>query len=78
MTTNVHIKGVSSTAMQAMVDFAYSRLAAVTDENVAEILTVAHYLGIRRLEDLCCNYIKTMLNPDNCIWLWLHLRYIPC
>lgn len=71
---NVHIKGVGSAVMQTIVDFAYSRTARITDENVAEIITIAHYFGIRRLEEMCSKYIKGILNRENCIWLWLHLR----
>lgn len=72
--TDIHMKGVSMPAMQAIIDFAYTRSARITDDNATDIIAVAHYIGLLGLEDVCASHIISMLTPANCVNLWLELR----
>lgn len=74
--TEVQLHGIRKQAMQAIIDFAYTRSTEITDANVTEIIVVAHYFGMPRLEHICTNFIKNMLTPENVILLWLELRLI--
>lgn len=72
--TEIQLHGISKQAMQAIIDFAYTRSTEITAANVTEIIAVAHYFGMSRLEHICTNFIKNMLTPENVILLWLELR----
>lgn len=73
--TDVKLHGVRKEAMLAILDFAYTRTTEITNANVTEIISVAHYFGMAKLEDLCSGFIKSMLTPENSIFVWLELRF---
>lgn len=61
--------------MQNIIDYAYSRVAEVSGENVTEVLTWAHYFGYEALVDICASFILKHLNAENCISHMLYARY---
>lgn len=53
--------------MQIIIDFAYSRNAAITDDNVDEVMAWSHYFGYASLVDLCAKFMYKNLTVENCI-----------
>lgn len=65
--TDVLLPGVTSPMMNLLLEYAYLRSIDVNRENVCELLTTADYLSIIGVFDLCCDYLRDNLAPENCI-----------
>lgn len=63
----LEIPGISANMMEIVIDFAYTREARVTSENVEELLPIADHLHIVGLVKASCKFLKSSLNIDNCI-----------
>lgn len=60
--------------MQQIIDYAYSRIAEVNEENVAEMITWAHYFGFDALVGICSEFIMKNLTAKNCISYMMEAR----
>lgn len=58
---------ISAQLMEVVIEYAYSREAKVTSENVQELLPVADHLGILGLVKACCDFLKASITFENCI-----------
>ncbi|XP_076181587.1 kelch-like protein 10 isoform X1 [Ptiloglossa arizonensis] len=65
--TDVLLPGVSSNMMNLLLEYAYLRSINVNNENVCQLLVTADYLNILGVLDLCCEFLKKNLAPENCI-----------
>ncbi|CAK9832872.1 Kelch-like protein 10 [Anthophora retusa] len=65
--TDVLLPGVSSNMMNLLLEYAYLRSINVNNENVCQLLVTADYLNILGVLDLCYEYLKQNLAPENCI-----------
>ncbi|XP_014471269.1 PREDICTED: kelch-like protein 10 [Dinoponera quadriceps] len=65
--TDVLLPGVKSPMMTLLLEYAYLRSIDINRENVCELLTTADYLSILGVRDLCCDYLRDNLAPENCI-----------
>lgn len=66
-TREVVIPGVSAEIMSHLIDYAYTRDAAVTAENVEFLLPAADQFHVLGLVKLCCDFLISELSPENCI-----------
>lgn len=62
----VKIEDVSSTSFLEMLKFIYTDRVNITEDNLAEIMYVAHKYSIKHLERICCDYMRKALNKENC------------
>lgn len=58
---------ISSKVLDVVIEFAYSREANITTENVEEVLPVADQLHILGLVKACCRFLKSHLTVENCV-----------
>ncbi|XP_044586739.1 kelch-like protein 10 [Cotesia glomerata] len=65
--TDVLVPGVQSDMMNHLLEYAYLRSLDVNHKNVCQLLITANYLCIFGILDLCQNYLKDNLTPENCI-----------
>lgn len=63
----VMIPQICPAAMTAIIDYAYTRRAKVTAENVESILPAADQLHVLGLVKACCEFLSNNMNPENCI-----------
>lgn len=63
----LEVPGVSAAVLEMVIDFAYTREADITAENVEELLPVADHLHIIGLVKACCQFLKANLTFENCI-----------
>ncbi|XP_053383316.1 uncharacterized protein LOC123541281 [Mercenaria mercenaria] len=56
-----------------LIDFIYTGKITLTLENLENILRIAGYFKIQALINLCEEYLKSVLNNDNCVQLFLVL-----
>lgn len=64
---DVRLSGISSEIMNQLISYAYLRHINVTEDNVHSLLITADYLSILGILKICCDYLKSMLTPQNCI-----------
>lgn len=64
---DVRLSGISSEIMNQLISYAYLRHINVTEENVHSLLITADYLSILGILKICCDYLKSLLTPRNCI-----------
>lgn len=74
----VQIPGISARMMELIVNYAYTRDANINSQNVEELLPIADHLHIIGLVKLCCQYLKSKLNVENCIGLRAFARTYFC
>jgi kelch-like protein 10 len=72
--TDVLLPGVTSEAMSLILDYAYMRSVDINQENACTLLVSADYLSVLGLLELCCDFLKSTLTPENCIGIMLFAR----
>jgi kelch-like protein 10 len=65
--TDVLLPGVTSETMSSILEYAYMRSVDINQENVCKPLVSADYLSVPGLLELCCDFLKSILAPENCI-----------
>lgn len=63
----ITIPGLPAEAVRLLIDFAYTRTARLTAENIELILPVADQYHVTGLLKLCCEYLNKNLTHENCI-----------
>ena len=64
--------------MEQILEYAYLRSLNLNQENVCQLLKAADYLGILEIVDLCCDFLKANLLPENCIGIMYFARQHSC
>jgi kelch-like protein 10 len=72
--TDVLLPGVTSETMSLILEYAYRRSVDINQENVRTLLVSADYLSVPGLLELCCDFLKSILTPENCIGIMLFAR----
>ncbi|XP_048480622.1 kelch-like protein 10 isoform X2 [Plutella xylostella] len=76
--SDVVISGVRSEILLLLIEYAYLRRIEVTDTNVHELLMTADYLAFLGVLQLCCDHLRSSLNPKNCLGIMMFARRIFC
>jgi len=63
----VTIKDVDEKAMEQLIDFAYTAVIRIDENNVQTILPAACLLQLKEIQDACCEFLKKQLDPTNCL-----------
>lgn len=63
----VTIHDIDESAMEKLVQYAYTAKVQLTTENVQPILYAASILQIEMVAKACCEFMKKHLHPTNCI-----------
>ncbi|CAG9769823.1 unnamed protein product [Ceutorhynchus assimilis] len=62
-----NVPGVASHLLHTLLLYVYLRKLDLNKTNVYPILIASDYLSILGALELCCEYLKSILNPTNCI-----------
>ncbi|XP_067009753.1 kelch-like protein 10 isoform X2 [Anabrus simplex] len=65
--TDVLLPGVSSEIMTLILEYAYLRSLEITEDNVCRLLVTADYLCVLGVLEMCCEYLRCNLEPENCL-----------
>ncbi|KAH7966654.1 hypothetical protein HPB49_018274 [Dermacentor silvarum] len=65
--TEVLVPGVSKATMAIIVEFAYKRVTWVGCDNVENLLEAADYLCVMGMVKDCCDFLLSIMAPENCI-----------
>nr|CAD7400503.1 unnamed protein product [Timema poppensis] len=72
--TDVLVPGVSSEMMSLILEYAYLRNLPVNQGNVYKLLVTADYLCVIGVLELCCAFLRSSLNAENCIGIMKFAR----
>lgn len=61
----ISVSGVDYHALQLLVEYVYTSVVVVTEENVQVLLTAANLLQLTDVRDACCDYLQSQLDPSN-------------
>ncbi|XP_011500068.1 PREDICTED: kelch-like protein 10 [Ceratosolen solmsi marchali] len=76
--TDFLLPNVSSKIMNLLLEYAYLRTLEIRQDNVCQLLQSADYLNIPGVLELCCDYLRLNLTPENCIGIMLFAREYFC
>jgi len=65
--SRVTLQGLDPEALQTLVDYVYTSLVEVTEENVQTLLPAANLLQLGDVRDACCEFLQSQLHPTNCL-----------
>uniref|UniRef100_A0A7M4FM30 Intracisternal A particle-promoted polypeptide n=1 Tax=Crocodylus porosus TaxID=8502 RepID=A0A7M4FM30_CROPO len=74
----VQIRGVEASAFQLLLDFIYTGIVNINENNVQELIIAADMLQLTEVVDLCCEFLKGQIEPLNCIGLFQFSEHIAC
>lgn len=63
----ITLKGVTATAFEALLSYAYSGNVSIKPENIEEILDAAHMLQFENVQDVCFDFLRNNIDCANCI-----------
>ncbi|KAG5676178.1 hypothetical protein PVAND_006027 [Polypedilum vanderplanki] len=63
----ITIQGVDYQALQLLVEYVYTSIVEVTEDNVQMLLTAANLLQLTDVREACCDYLQSQLDPSNCL-----------
>ncbi|KAJ8972679.1 hypothetical protein NQ317_001699 [Molorchus minor] len=63
----IEIKCIDATALEALVNFAYSGKVILDKNNVQSIMIGASYLQLNKVRDACANYLLQRIHPQNAL-----------
>ncbi|XP_019356931.1 PREDICTED: actin-binding protein IPP [Gavialis gangeticus] len=74
----VQIRGIEAGAFQLLLDFIYTGIVNINENNVQELIIAADMLQLTEVVDLCCEFLKGQIEPLNCIGLFQFSEHIAC
>ncbi|KAK7495717.1 hypothetical protein BaRGS_00013164 [Batillaria attramentaria] len=65
----ITMEGIEPSALEALVNFAYSGCVMIDKNNAQSLLIAASFLNLHCVRDACCNFFKDRLHVSNCLSL---------
>jgi kelch-like protein 10 len=65
--TDLLLPGVTSETLSLILEYAYKRNVNINQKNVCLLLESADYFSVLRLLEVCCEFLKSILVPENSI-----------
>ncbi|CAJ1073204.1 kelch-like protein 18 [Xyrichtys novacula] len=59
------MQGMDPSALEALINFAYSGHVAIDQQNVQSLLIGSSFLQLQNVKDACCNFLQERLHPKN-------------
>ena len=61
----IEIKTVNGEALKALIDFIYTGSITISDQNVKDLLSAAHYLQMNEVQQFCFEFLRYNITVDN-------------
>ena len=74
----VQILGVEAGIFQLLLYFIYTGVVNIAVTNVQELIVAADMLQLTEVVNLCCDFLKGQIDPQNCIGLFQFSEQIAC
>ena len=76
--SNITLKDMDASAVEALIEFAYTANLNVTSTNVQTLLPVATILQMSRVQKACCEFLKAQLDASNCLGIYAFAELHGC
>ncbi|GFR94208.1 kelch-like protein 18 [Elysia marginata] len=67
--SEITMESVESSALEALINYAYTGRVVIDMTNVQSLLIVASFLNMQAVKDACSTYLKNRLDPSTCLSL---------
>ncbi|XP_039175873.1 actin-binding protein IPP isoform X1 [Crotalus tigris] len=74
----VQILGVDANIFQILLEFIYTGIVNINENNVQELIVAADMFQLSEVVDLCCEFLKGQIDPMNCVGLFQFAEQIAC
>uniref|UniRef100_A0A287AUQ5 Intracisternal A particle-promoted polypeptide n=2 Tax=Sus scrofa TaxID=9823 RepID=A0A287AUQ5_PIG len=74
----VQILGIEAGIFQVLLDFIYTGTVNIGVNNVQELIVAADMLQLTEVVNLCCEFLKGQIDPQNCIGIFQFSEQIAC
>ncbi|XP_072314813.1 kelch-like protein 10 [Eucyclogobius newberryi] len=64
------LDGISPKIMSLVLDWIYTKSITLNSKNMQEVLLAADMLLLEKLVDVCFQFMKDHMSPENCIGIW--------
>ena len=65
--SSITIRDIDETAMKSIIEFAYTSKISMDVDEVQTLLYASSILQVEAVAAACCDFMKTQLDPQNCI-----------
>ncbi|XP_037917054.1 kelch-like protein 10 isoform X2 [Hermetia illucens] len=69
---------VTRSIINSILDYVYTGKCEITWNNVEDLLAASDRYDVVGLVRLCCQFLLSELNPDNCIGIYLYAKHYFC
>lgn len=76
--TLVSFNNISPWTMKRIIDYIYTGKLEINTDNVQEMLVAGSMLQYESIVDACCKFLKTQLDPFNCLGIELFAQMHSC
>jgi N-acetylneuraminic acid mutarotase len=67
--THITLQDIDMASLESVLRFIYTSNLYISESNVQDLLVVASILQVSPVVEACCDYMKSFLEPDNCLGL---------
>ena len=57
---------IDQLSARALIDFMYTAVVTISNDNVLQLLTNADYLQMEEVKEFCVDFLESILSPENC------------
>lgn len=65
--TEIVLHDIDPTAIELLLDYAYTGQIVITPDNVQVLLPASGLLQIQEVREACCRFLMKQLHPTNCL-----------
>lgn len=76
--TRITLKDMDASAVETLIEFAYTANLNVSSQNVQTLLPVASILQMNRVQKACCEFLKAQLDASNCLGIYAFAELHGC
>lgn len=76
--SNVTLRAIDPHSVELLVEFAYTAQIEISDSNVQNLLSVSAIFQVSVVEEACCKFLESQLDPGNCIGIMNYAQSYNC
>ncbi|EDO34935.1 predicted protein [Nematostella vectensis] len=74
----VILENITADVMEELLNFIYAGTIKITPFNVKDLVSASNYLLMNSLKDACVSFMKSMINPSNCLGIETAANQFDC
>jgi len=75
---DITMRSIDPSAMEALINFAYSGRITISTSNVQNLMLGANFLQLSRVRDACAEFLQTRLSPGNVLGIRQFAESLGC